>query len=194
MGVATSTCPERYTDAAIEEALSRWPMQQPPTEMIPSRLLHRKNAIESDTTIFIVRSSAISYLPILHHFYIEFNDTEWHPGAPNDPIFEPKRDTHERSMKLRKIIECCPYCSKLYLRKHFERDKGFNLIFNNCQIQFGEIAESLLVLFFIATFIVGIILKSPLIIVINAVSLASIFVTSLHDQEIEYKTCNHIEF
>lgn len=184
----------RYNEADINEALNIWPAKEPPSALIPSRLLHYKNDNCNElTTIFIVRSSAISYVPVLHHYYIEFNGLEWHPGAPHDPIFEPKRENRRGNMQLRKIIECCEYCARIYMNSNFERDKGFNLIFNNCQIQFGVIAESLLAMFFIVTLIVGIIIKSLFVIVINAVSLISIIITSVHDKEIEYEVCTHIK-
>lgn len=197
MGIVNSAAAlksDRYNEKDIEEALKIWPNKQPPVKEIPSRLLHKDNAHFNDTTIFIVRSSAISYIPVLHHYYIEFNGLEWHPGAPGDPIFEDKRIESGRSMQLRKIIECCAFCSRKYMHSNFERDKGFNLIFNNCQIQFGVIAESLLAIFFIVTLIVAICMKSLFIITINIVSLLSIIFTSVHDGEIEYKVCEHVKF
>lgn len=182
MGFVDSTSTsnvERYNPEAVKQALDRWPASEPPAGKIQSRLLHKNNTQFNDTTIFILRSSAISYLPIIHHCYLEFDGTEWHPGAPTDPIFEEKRTDITRIAHVRQIIECCEYCSRQYMHSSFERDRKFNLLFNNCQIQFGVIAESLLTMFFVVTFIVAVCVRSFIVMAISAVSLISVIVLSL---------------
>lgn len=178
----------------MKKALELWDDTGPQDRRFKSRLLGLSTAPTNETTIFLVRSLAISYVPIIHHWFVEFNGIQWHPGAPTDPIFQSDcAKTSQVDTRLRKIIECCNYCAKEYMRRNFCRDANFNLVFNNCQIQLGEIAESLLVIFFITSLIIAIVLKNIFIFIINLATLATIFLTRTINTEIEYKVCEHID-
>lgn len=182
----------RYNEVDIEEALSLWPTRVPPSEQIPSRLLNSDITKQGRTTIFLVRSSNLSILPVLHHYYIEFNDKEWHPGAPDDPIITNKEVDPKQVLKLRKFIECCDYCARRFMEANFERDSRFNLLCNNCQIQFGHIAESLFVNIFLFGLVLGLLFNNIIAIFISITALATILSTSHLGHDLEYNICEHI--
>lgn len=75
----------RYTREKITEVLNTyWPITD--KTQAHSRLFFN----HPNSFVFLLKKRGVSKIPLLGHTYLAFEDNVWHPGAPNDPIIQPK--------------------------------------------------------------------------------------------------------
>lgn len=182
----TEPLKKRYNEEDMKKALKYWTHDE--CKMLDSRLLNNK----SPTTIFLVQTDSVSFFAPLKHYYIEFDHLQWHPGAPTNPIFESVANQKvPEEGNLIGIYEACDVCSKEFMRINFKSDNSFNILINNCQIQFGEISQTVVSVIAIGSLLTLVFLRSWLIILFLFIAVISILFAK-KKKALHYDKCIHI--
>lgn len=159
--------------------------------MIDSRFINKN----SKTIFFIVRSVPVENFSLFEHYYITFEKYEWHPGAPFDKILEYRNESmDESSSKVRSVLEMCTDCSIEFMLLNFERDKNFNILFNNCQMQCGENLQTVVGLIAILSTILFIFIQSFIILIILICALAALIISRPRSNKIVFDHCTHVRY
>lgn len=167
------TSPERNNDNIDEHATS----------------LYRHN---TNRHYILVKSYSINDLPFLRHWYLAYNNIEWHPGTPNSAIYITP-NTHGNG-EIEKIYEYCTECADDMLQKNIEYDKKFYLPFYNCDTMLGNCVETTMLLASLISLIIAIILKSIIVFIFFIIcTLTLLTANKFLPRPPTFSVCKHID-
>lgn len=139
----------------------------------------------------LLKSYAIDELAFLRHWYIAYNNIEWHPGMPNGPIYV-KPNTYGHG-EIEKIYEYCTQCADDFIQKKIEGDKDFYLPFYNCDTMLGNCVETCLIITTLFCFGVFLIFNSIVVLILSIVSSITVVLANQYLNRVpQYESCPHI--
>ncbi len=144
----------KYTDEAIENALSeykKYSLIEPTINSIKSKYYQ----LDTPTSFIIYKRYNLYNNPLMpHHVYIMIDGRSYHPGSPNDEIFQ---EGDPDKGQVTGVEEICKYCVYHRLQTLFKNDKQFNIFTNNCQIVLGNSFNTILIWCFVGMIILFIV-------------------------------------
>lgn len=179
----------KYTNETIEDALSEYAsysMIEPALQSIRSKLYDLKAP-----TSFIVykRYNLYNNTLLPHHVYIVIDGRVYHPGSPNDEIFQ---EIDSDQGEFTGLEEICKYCAYHRLKQLFENDKEFNIFTNNCQIVLGSSLNTILIWSFVIMIVLFIITGIGLLFFFSLALFLQSFLYGVFSSNLSFFHCKHI--
>lgn len=178
----------KYNYVDVDNALERWQDNKNSKQQIFFSRLY--NVKEISTTLFVVKIEPLALVNCFNHHYLEFDDCEWHPGSPSNPIFISRQI--RKNTKICKILELCNVCAIKFMLNLFKFDSQFNLFFKNCQSILGDVTQTLLFWAFVFCLGFGLILKIVPILMLALVLVLSFVLSTFSEARIILQQCEHV--
>lgn len=145
-----------------------------------------------DRHFIILKSYSINELPFLRHWYLAYNNIEWHPGTPNSAVYVTP-NSHGCG-EIEKIYEYCTLCADDMFKQKIESDKQFYLPFYNCDTMLGNCVETCMILISLVSLCCSLLLKSIIAFILFIICTITLLTANkfLHRSP-TYEVCKHID-
>lgn len=179
----------KYSEKKITDILTKfWPTKN--DRLYTNSKIFNYPYIDEESTIFLLKKCNVMDDIILKHIYITFKHFEWHPGSPNKQIIQPL--DYMSKHKIIKILEYCNKCSRIFMLKNFFKDTQFNILYNNCQTQFGFFTDTILIIVASISLISNVFIPLTVFILLFIITMITILITGLKKNTPIIEQCNHI--